>query len=130
MIMSPLSGQQTRVRHFDHFDNGFDAQVIQEFLQIFLHLHRIVLQLRDCEDAERAGTPRAVLRQHVGQEDELREEREVRSGKEGSEAYQSAVVDDPPNVDISAQTVVVFGPLLEAFGDDERGVRRRHRTHQ
>lgn len=70
--------------HFNDLDLRLDPQVVQELLQILLHLYRIVLHLRDCEDPHFAVLPSAML---------LQQERQ--------QHQETAIVHDPPNVDVA-----------------------------
>lgn len=58
--------------------------MVQECLQIFLHLNRVVLDLSNSEDPQLAVAPSAVLLQQERQQHE-----------------QAAVMDNPPDVDVA-----------------------------
>lgn len=56
--------------HFDDVDLGGDAEVVEEGLEVLLHLERVVLHLGDGEDAELGVAPGAVLAEEEGEEHE------------------------------------------------------------
>lgn len=70
--------------HFYNFHFCLDTKMVQEHLQVLLHLDGVVFQLRHGEDSHLAVLPGPVL---------LQQERE--------QHQQAAVVDDPPHVDVS-----------------------------
>lgn len=69
-----VCGQNESVRkrenthHFNDFNFGFDAQMIEEHFKVFLHLNGIVFHLGDGEDAHFAIFPRAMLFQQEWQQ--------------------------------------------------------------
>lgn len=70
--------------HFNNFHLSLDSQVIQEHLQVFFDLNRVVLHLGDGEDTHLAVLPRAMLFQ-----------------QERQQHQQATIVDDPPDVNVS-----------------------------
>ncbi len=76
--------------------------MVEEGVEVLLHLDGVVLRLRDAEDAHLAVLPGAVLLQQEGQQHE-----------------EAAVVDDPPDVDVAADLVPGLRVPLDALGDQE-----------
>lgn len=70
--------------HFNNFNLSLKSQLVQEHLQVFLHLNGVVFHLGDGEDAHLAVLPGAVLLQ-----------------QEWKEHQHAAVVHDPPDVDVA-----------------------------
>lgn len=72
------------VGHLDDVELGVDSQLVEELLEVRLHLHVVVLQLGDGEQTQLGIPPGLVLPE-----------------EEGKQHEQAAVVDHPPDVDVA-----------------------------
>ena len=70
-------------------------EVVEEGLEVLLHLNGVVLRLCDAEDPHLAVLPGAVLHEEEGEQHE-----------------EAAVVHDPPDIDVTLDKVVGMGELL------------------
>jgi len=62
--------QAISAHHFHNLYFCFYPEVIEEHLEVFLHLDRIILHLCNCEDAHAAVLPSSVLLQQEWQQHE------------------------------------------------------------
>ena len=70
--------------------------MVEERLEVLLHLDGVVLRLRDAEDPHLAVLPGPVLHEEEGQQHE-----------------EAAVVHDPPDVDVPLHLVTGVGEPLQ-----------------
>ena len=80
---------------------GSVPEVVEEGLEVLLHLNGVVLWLCDAEDPHLAVLPGAVLHEEEGEQHE-----------------EAAVVHDPPYVDVALHLVTGVGEPLQ---DDKNG---------
>ena len=71
-------------------------EVVEEGLEVLLHLNGVVLRLCDAEDPHLAVLPGAVLHEEEGEQHE-----------------EAAVVHDPPDVDVALHLVTRVGEPLQ-----------------
>ena len=76
--------------------------MVEERLEVLLHLDGVVLGLCDAEDPHLAVLPRPVLLEQEGQEHE-----------------EAAVVDDPPDVDVALDLVTRVRVALDTLGHED-----------
>lgn len=84
--------------HFHNLHFRLNAQMVEEGLQVLLHLDWVVLHLRHSEDAQLAILPCAVLTE-----------------EEWQQHKETAVMDDPPDVDCAYD----LREVRETKGDHE-----------
>ena len=78
--------------------------MVEEGLEVLLHLYRVVLGLRDAEDPHLAVLPGPVLHEEEGQQHE-----------------EAAVVHDPPDVDVPLHLVPRVGEPLQGIAQRHQG---------
>jgi hypothetical protein len=71
--------------HFHNFYFGVNTQIVERNFEILLHLNGIIFELSDRKETHLAMSPGAVLPQ-----------------KERQQHQQASVVNDPPNINKSA----------------------------
>ena len=84
-------------------------EVVEEGLEVLLHLDGVVLRLRDAEDPHLAVLPGAVLHEEEGEQHE-----------------EAAVVHDPPDVDVALHLVAGVGKPLQ---DDNKRIMSQLQFH-
>lgn len=77
--------------HFHNFDFSFNTELVQEHLEVFLHLYRVIFHLSDGEDAHLAILPGTVLLQ-----------------QEWQEHQHATIVHNPPDVNVARNLKKLF----------------------
>jgi hypothetical protein len=77
--------KQSEVYHFHNFYFGVNTQIVERNFEILLHLNGIIFELSDSKETHLAMSPSAVLPQ-----------------QEWQQHQQASVVNDPPDIDKSA----------------------------
>lgn len=67
-VCVPKMCEKKNTHHFNDFNFGFDAQMIEEHFEVFLHLNGIVFHLGHGEDAHFTIFPRTMLFQQEWQQ--------------------------------------------------------------